>query len=213
MSNSKHLFRFDLCSTICYRYTSTLWGGKREIVKELPINEKIKAKEVLLIGEKGERLDVMPLHKALQIAREHNLDLVEVASTAAPPVCRLLDYGKYKYEQAKKERETRKSRKASLVREVRLRPRIEDHDLESKIRLIERLLAEGDKVKVTVFFRGREITRPELGRKVLQGVLNRLKDKAVVDQPLAVEERRLSLFFAPPKSTKKVVTEASGAQD
>jgi translation initiation factor IF-3 len=184
-----------------------------KIVKELPVNEKIRAKEVLLIGEKGERLDVMPLYKALQIAREHNLDLVEVASTAAPPVCRLLDYGKYKYEQAKKERETRKSRKASLVREVRLRPRIEDHDLESKIRLIERLLAEGDKVKVTVFFRGREITRPELGRKVLQGVLNRLKDKAVVDQPLAIEERRLSLFFAPAKSTKKVVTEASGAQD
>ena len=155
----------------------------------------------------------MPLYKALQIAREHNLDLVEVASTAAPPVCRLLDYGKYRYDQAKKERETRKSRKASVVREVRLRPRIEDHDLESKIRLIERLIAEGDKVKVTVFFRGREITRPELGRKVLQEVLNRLKDKAVVDQPLAIEERRLSLFFAPLKLTKKVVAEASGAQD
>ncbi len=155
----------------------------------------------------------MPLYKALQIAREHNIDLVEVASTAAPPVCRLLDYGKYKYEQAKKERETRKSRKASLVREVRLRPRIEDHDLESKIRLIERLLDEGDKVKVTIFFRGREITRPELGRKVLQVVLNQLKDKAVVDQPLAIEERRLSLFFAPLKFTKKVVAEASSAQD
>ncbi len=155
----------------------------------------------------------MPLYKALQMAREHNLDLVAVASTAVPPVCRLLDYGKYKYEQAKKERETRKGHKASLVREVRLRPRIDDHDLESKIRLIERLLAEGDKVKVTVFFRGREITRPELGRKVLQGVLNRLKDKAVVDQPLAIEDRKLSLFFAPPKSTKKVVAEASSAQD
>ena len=153
----------------------------------------------------------MPLYKALQIAREHNLDLVEVASTAAPPVCRLLDYGKYKYEQTKKERETRKSRKASLVREVRLRPRIEGRDLDCKIRLIERLLDEGDKVKVTVFFRGREITRPELGKKVLQEVLNQLKDKAVVDQPLAIEERKLSLFFAPPKSTKRVVAEASGA--
>lgn len=155
----------------------------------------------------------MPLYKALQIAREHNLDLVEVASTAVPPVCRLLDYGKYKYEQTKKEREARKSHKAALVREVRLRPRIDEHDLESKIRLMERLLAEGDKVKVTVFFRGREVTRPELGRKVLQGVLNRLKDKAVVDQPLAIEERKLSLFFAPPKSAKKVVAEASSAQD
>jgi len=128
-------------------------------------------------------------------------------------VCRLLDYGKYKYEQAKKERETRKGRKASLVREVRLRPRIDGRDLDCKIRLIERLLAEGDKVKVTVFFRGREVTRPELGKKVLQEVLNGLKDKAVVDQPLAIEERRLSLFFAPLKLTKKVVAEASGAQD
>jgi translation initiation factor IF-3 len=166
-----------------------------------------------VIGEDGERLGVKPVAEALELARERNLDLVEVASTAVPPVCRLLDYGKYKYEQAKKERESRKGRKAATVREVRLRPRIGDQDLDWKIRLIERLVAGGDKVKVTVIFRGREVTRPELGKKILQEVLKGLKDKAVVDQPLAVEEKSLSLFFAPLKATatKKSVAEVSDA--
>ena len=156
----------------------------------------------------------MPVYKALEAARERSLDLVEVAPTAVPPVCRLLDYGRYRYEQAKKERESRKARKATLVREVRLRPRIDGQDLDCKIRLIERLLTEGDKVKVTVFFRGREVTRPELGKKVLQEVLNQLKDKAVVDQPLSIEERSLSLFFAPPKPTtaKKSTAEETHAK-
>ena len=158
-------------------------------------------------------MNVMPLTDALQLARDRNLDLVEVASTSVPPVCRLLDYGRYKYELAKKERESKKGRKASLVREVRLRPRIGVQDLAFKIRLIERLVGEGDKVKVTVIFRGREVTRPELGKKVLQEVLTGLKDKAVVDQPLVMEERSLSLFFAPLKTTKKVVAEVSVAQD
>ncbi len=169
---------------------------------------------MLLIGENGERLGVMPVRQAIQMAREHNLDLVEVAPTAIPPVCRILDYGRYKFEQAKKDREAKKTRKASLLREVRLRPRIDDHDLESKTRLIERLLGEGDKVKVTVFFRGREVTRPELGKRILQQVLTNLKDKAVVDQPLVVEEKSLSLFFSPPRNTaKKATSEVSSAQN
>jgi len=159
------------------------------------------------------RLGVMPLLQALQVAKEHNLDLVEVASNVVPPVCRLLDYGKYKYQQAKKEREARKSRKVRLVREVRLRPRINEHDLESKIRLIKRLLDEGDKVKVTVFFRGREVTRPEMGKKVLQQILDHLKDVAIVDQPLVVEERSLNLFFSPHKATKRVEKVPAGASD
>jgi translation initiation factor IF-3 len=156
----------------------------------------------------------MSVSQGIQLARERNLDLLEVAPTAVPPVCRILDYGRYKFEQTKKERESRKTRKSSLLREVRLRPRIGDHDLESKTRLIERLLAEGDKVKVTVFFRGREITRPELGKRVLQQVLTNLKDKAVVDQPLVVEEKSLSLFFSPSKTIiKKATSEVSSAQD
>ena len=155
----------------------------------------------------------MPVQQALQVARDRNLDLVEVASTAMPPVCRLLDYGRFKYEQAKREHDSRKSRKGSLVREVRLRPRIGVHDLNNKVRLIERLVAGGDKVKVTVIFRGREVTRPELGKKVLEEVLQGLKDKAVLDQPVQMEERSLSLYFAPPKVVKKATEEGSGAQD
>ncbi len=198
---------------ICYRYNLRLRGGNRKIVKVVRLNEQIRAKEVLVIGEDGERLNVMPLQQALQTARERSLDLVEVASTAVPPVCRLLDYGRYKYEQAKKERESKKGRRISLVREVRLRPRIGGQDLDCKIRLIQRLVEEGSKVKVTVVFRGREVTRPELGKKVLEEVLNALKDKAVVDQPLQIEERSLSLYFAPAKAAKKVTAGAPSAED
>ncbi len=197
---------------LCYRLRSS--PKEVSIVKELRINQWIRAKEILLVGENGERVGVMSVSQGIQLARERNLDLVEVAPTAVPPVCRILDYGRYKFEQTKKERESRKTRKSSLLREVRLRPRIGDHDLESKTRLIERLLAEGDKVKVTVFFRGREITRPELGKRVLQQVLTNLKDKAVVDQPLVVEEKSLSLFFSPSKTIiKKATSEVSSAQD
>jgi translation initiation factor IF-3 len=154
----------------------------------------------------------MPFQQALQVAKGHNLDLVEVASAANPPVCRLLDYGKYKYQQAKKERESGKGRRTLPMREVRLRPRINDHDLDSKIRLIKRLLDEGGKVRITVFFRGREITRPELGKRVLQQVLNDLKDIAVVDRPVAVEGKKMSLFFSPHKASKKVSQEVPNAQ-
>jgi translation initiation factor IF-3 len=197
---------------LCYRLKPS--PKEVSIVKELRINQWIRAKEILLVGENGERVGVMSVSQGIQLARERNLDLVEVAPTAVPPVCRILDYGRYKFEQTKKERESRKTRRSSLLREVRLRPRIGDHDLESKTRLIERLLAEGDKVKVTVFFRGREITRPELGKRVLQQVLTNLKDKAVVDQPLVVEEKSLSLFFSPSKTIiKKATSEVSSAQD
>jgi len=155
----------------------------------------------------------MPQRQALQIARERNLDLVEVAPAATPPVCRIMDYGKYKYEQTKKERESKKTRKTSMLREVRLRPRIDEHDLDSKVKLIERLLSKGDKVKVAVIFRGREVTHPELGKKVLQHLPTNLKEKAVVDQPLMVEERSLSLIFSSPKVVKKTPAEVSSAQD
>jgi len=155
----------------------------------------------------------MPLNKALQVAREHNLDLVEVATTADPPVCRILDYGKFKYQQAKKERESGKSRRTAPLREVRLRPRINEHDLDSKIRLIKRLLDEGGKVKVVVIFRGREVTRPDLGKMVLQQVLNQLKDVVVVDQPLLVEQRRLTILLAPQKVSKKAEKVEMGVSD
>ena len=153
-------------------------GVKQGIIKKLRVNERIIAREVRLVGEKGEQLGIMPLAQARELARRQNLDLVEVAATAVPPVCRLLDYGKYKYEQAKKEREARKSQKVSLLREIRLRPKIGAHDFEAKARKARKLLGEGDKVKVVVLFRGREITHPELGWKLLQRMAESLQEAA-----------------------------------
>jgi len=140
----------------------------------------------------------MPLRQALEIAREHETDLVEIAPTAAPPVCRLLDYGKFKYEQAKKEREARKGQKSALLRQVRLRPKIGQHDIDIKTRLIKKLLDEGDKVKVLVMFRAREITHPHLGKELLDKISDILKESASIEKPLAMEGRNMSMILAPP---------------
>ncbi len=142
-------------------------------------------------------MGIMPRLQALETARKHGFDLVEVAPTAVPPVCRLLDYGKYKYEQAKKERELKKSQRVSLLREVRFRPNIDDHDFEAKIRTIRKLLDEGDKVKVTVRFRGREITHPELGWRLLQRVSEALEGAVAIARQPVVEGRSMTVILAP----------------
>ena len=139
----------------------------------------------------------MPVQQALDIARERELDLVEVAPTAVPPVCRLLDYGKFKYEQAKKERETPKTQHASVLREIRMRPKIDSHDLEMKARNAEKFLKSGDKVKVTVMFRGREMVHPEIGRAILDRVAEQLKEVSVIERPPNMEGRFLSAILAP----------------
>lgn len=182
-------------------------GGKRDIVKSLRINQGITAREVRLVGEKGEQLGIVPISQARETARKHNLDLVEVAPTAVPPVCRLLDYGKYKYEQAKKERELRKSQKISLLREVRLRPKIDNHDFEAKIRMVKKLLGEGDRVKVTVRFRGREITHPEIGWKLIQRMTESLQGAAAIARQPLMEERNMNVILLP-LSVPKAKTEA-----
>ena len=168
-----------------------------------------------MVGEKGEQLGVMPLEQAREAARNRNLDLVEVAPTAAPPVCRLLDYGKYKYEQAKKEREAKKSQKISLLREVRLRPKISDHDFESKSRLAKKLLDGGDKVKVTVMFRGREITHPELGWKLLQRMAESLNEISSVEGQPQMEGRRINVVLSPQtiQKTKKTTEETEETEE
>jgi len=155
----------------------------------------------------------MPVQQALDIARERELDLVEVAPTAVPPVCRLLDYGKFKYEQAKKERETRKTQHASVLREIRMRPKIDSHDLQMKARNAEKFLKGGDKVKVTVMFRGREMVHPEIGRAILDQVAEQLKDVSVIERPPNMEGRFLSTILAPGhvKGTKE--TDAEGATE
>jgi translation initiation factor IF-3 len=137
-------------------------------------------------------------------AREAGLDLVEVDSNAQPPVCRILDYGKWKYEQAKKEREGRKHQKGTMIHEVRMRPRTGQHDIDLKVRIVERLLTEGDKVKLSVMFRGRELSHPEIGHEVLGKALARLTEVALVEKPPGMEGRFLSVILTP--TVKKPVT-------
>jgi len=147
-------------------------------------------------------LGVMPLYQALEIARRRSFDLVEVAATAVPPVCRLLDYGKYKYEQTKKEREARRSQKVSTLREVRMRPAIESHDYEAKVKIAKKLLANGDKVKVTVMFRGRQITHPDIGWRLLQRVSESLKEMASVERQPLLEGRRMHIILSAAQKSK-----------
>jgi translation initiation factor IF-3 len=184
-------------------------GGKQYIVKSLRVNQGIRAREVRLVGEKGEQLGIMPVSQALELARRHDLDLVEVAPTATPPVCRLLDYGKYKYEQSKKEREQRRNQRVSLLREVRLRPKIDHHDFESKARSVKKLLGEGDKVKVTVRFRGREITHPEIGWGLLQRMTESLQGVAAIARQPIIEGRSMTIILSPLSPQKAKTAEKS----
>jgi translation initiation factor IF-3 len=141
----------------------------------------------------------MPARDALDIAKGRDLDLVEVAPNAEPPVCRILDYGKFKYEQTKKESESRKNQKTVSLKEVRLRPKIGDHDLDVKARTSQRFLAEGDKVKLTVLFRGREMAHQDIGRDLLAQVAEELREAATVDQPPKMEGRSMSMILSPRK--------------
>lgn len=139
----------------------------------------------------------MPTRQALELARERGLDLVEVAPQAIPPVCRLMDYGKFRYQQAKREREARKAQKEIEISEIRVRPRIAEHDLQAKLRRIREFLEEGDKVKLTVMFRGRELGRPEQGLNLLKNMVEQVKDVGKIETPPALEGRFLSLVLAP----------------
>ncbi len=179
----------------------------REIIKELRVNERIKGTEFRLVGEKGEQLGVMLLYQAREVAIKHNLDLVEVAPAAKPPVCRLMDYGKYKYEQTRKEREARKTQKLSLLREVRLRPKIGEHDFISKERSVKRFLEDGDKVKVTIMFRGRENAHPELGLRLLDRVSESFKEVAMVEKQPTRERARLHIILSPQTTQKNKIKE------
>jgi translation initiation factor IF-3 len=193
-------------------------SGNLAIARELRINERIRAREVLVVDDEGNRRGVIPLSEALEMAREADLDLVEVAPNSVPPVCRLLDYGKFKYDQAKKERESRKGQHASVLREIRMRPKIDTHDLQMKARNAEKFLKGGDKVKVTVMFRGREMVHPEIGRAILDAVAEQLKEVSVIEKPPNMEGRFLSAILAPghakaATATKEPAAEAAGAED
>lgn len=167
------------------------------ISKELRINEEIRCKEVRLIDDAGEQRGVMAPRDAAKIAAEKGLDLVEIAPNANPPVCRIMDYGKYKYEQSKREKEAKKNQKTISVKEVKLRPSIEDHDFMTKARNAAKFLADGDKVKVTIMFRGREITHPELGQELCERFAEELSGVAKVEKPAKVEGRNMIMILAP----------------
>lgn len=161
-----------------------------------------------LIGDGGEQLGIVAIEDALNAARNNNLDLVEVSPTADPPVCRILDYGKYVYEQTKKQREARKHQKNTLLKEVRFRPKIDRHDVAFKTKQVARFLGDGDKVKITVMFRGREITHPELGRKILDNVCEFLGDSAVVERSATMEGRFMSMILTGAQKQSKQKDEA-----
>lgn len=162
-------------------------------MRETRVNERIRAYQVRLIDENGEMVGVMPPQRALDIARERNLDIVEISPNANPPVCKLMDYGRFKYEQAKKENEARKNQKTITLKEIRLSPRTDDHDVEVKTRKIQEFLAEGDRVRVSIKFRGAELRHPEIGRKLLDDIADVLKGMAVIERTPLMEGKMMSM--------------------
>lgn len=173
------------------------------IIKELRINEQIRVPQVRLIDSAGEQRGVMPLKEAQQLAFESGLDLVEIAPQAKPPACRIMDYGKYRFDQAKKDKENRKSQRIVTLKEVKLRPNIEDHDFETKAKNAERFLKAGDKVKVTIMFRGREISHPELGRVLCDRMRERMAEISTVEKPAKVEGRNMTMILVPKQEDKR----------
>ena len=161
------------------------------------INERIRAREIRVVDSDGSQLGVMSPYDAIQRAQERGLDLVEVAPNANPPVCRIMDYGKYKYELKKKAAASKAKAHAAILKEVKLRPRTDDHDLDFKLKNARRFLIEGDKVKVTLMFRGREIVHTELGREQMDKVKEILADIAAVENPPRMEGRFLSMILVP----------------
>lgn len=167
------------------------------IAKESGINWGIRAQEVRVIDSEGKQAGIMPLKEAMKIAEEQGLDLVEVAPNAKPPVCRVMNYGKYKYQQSKRSQEARKHQTVIQVKEVKLRPRTEEHDFQFKLRHAKRFLSEGNKVKISILFRGRELAHPEFGRDMMNRFLEEVKDLMVVEQAPRLEGRNMVMVVAP----------------
>lgn len=161
------------------------------------MNGYIRAPEVRVVAPDGSQVGVKKLSEALWLAEQLDLDLVEVAPNARPPVCKIMDYGKFKYEQSVRDREARKKQTRTVIKETRLTPRIDDHDFDMQARRTAEWLADGDKVKVTVRFRGRERERPEFGRQVLDRLIDTIGERGIVEQPASLEGRNMSMTLAP----------------
>ena len=166
------------------------------IKQELPINSQIRAKEVQLIGVNGEKLGIVQINRALEIAEEKKLDLVLVAPNTVPPVCKIMNYGKYKFEQAKKEKEAKRKQKVQEIKELRITPNIEEHDFGFKSKNARKFLEDGNKVKITVRFRGRELNNTALGEKVLNEFISSLEDISVVEKKPKLEGKNMFIILA-----------------
>lgn len=170
---------------------------KPEATDSVKRNEQIRAREVRLIGPEGEQLGVVGRNEAIEMAKEKGMDLVEVAATADPPVARIMDYGKFKYEQQKKKQEAKKRQVVVHIKEIKMRPKTDEHDYQTKLNHVKRFLDEGDRVKVTIFFRGREIVHKERGATVLDRVIEDTKEVAKVEQEARAEGRTLQILLVP----------------
>lgn len=183
----------------------------KPVVPEPRINERIRVPEVRLIDEEGRQVGVVRTSEAIAMARQRDVDLVEVAAQASPPVARLMDFGRFKYEQSKKDREAKKHQVNMQLREVRMKPKIDDHDIDFKTRTAKKLLKQGDKVKVTVMFRGREITHPQIGKGLLDRVLKSLDEIAVIEKDAMLEGRHMTMILAPDKKKIAALARAQAA--
>ena len=172
------------------------------IVRDVRINREIRAREVRVIDPEGKQLGILPLAEALRLAANSEFDLVEVSSKSDPPVCRIMDYGKFKYQQSKKAHEAKKKQAVVHIKEVKMRSKTEEHDFQFKVRNIERFLKEGDKIKVTIVFRGREIAFPDLGRNMLSRVKESVKEWAKVEQEPRFEGRNCVMILTPLQAVK-----------
>jgi translation initiation factor IF-3 len=182
------------------------------------VNERIRVPEVRVIGDDGGQIGIMRTDEALRLAQERDLDLVEVAADARPPVCRILDYSKYKYEQAQKVKQARKHQQQIVIREIKFRPKIAQHDYDTKKGHVERFLRHKDKVKITIMFRGREVTHPERGRMILDRLAEELTELAVVEQRPNLDGRNMTMMLGPSKAVlagtvDEAKPETDGAQD
>lgn len=176
-----------------------------ERVVELKVNREIRAPRVRVISHTGEQMGILPLYEALAMAEEAGLDLVEIVPGSSPPVCKIINYGKYRYDQTKREKENKKAQHQVKVKEVKIRPNIDDHDLETKARQARKFIEEGDKVKITCTFRGREMAHPEIGDRLVRKFCSDLEDIASVEAPPKLLGRMLSTVLAPGMKKKKEV--------
>ncbi|MEE1826137.1 translation initiation factor IF-3 [Streptomyces sp. BE20] len=183
------------------------------ISTEPRINDRIRVPEVRLVGPSGEQVGIVPLAKALELAQEYDLDLVEVAATARPPVCKLMDYGKFKYESAMKAREARKNQAHTVIKEMKLRPKIDPHDYDTKKGHVVRFLKQGDKVKITIMFRGREQSRPELGFRLLQRLADDVQDLGFIESSPKQDGRNMIMVLGPHKKKTEAMAEARAIAD